>query len=108
MATAHASQLLPAVIGPHAPARQAGGRSRDCLHLVLEPVPGSSTLAAAAAAALNALPGAARPALRLVNPDLAADLRRIRAERFHDVYAQLSLRRRRAQIAARRALGGGE
>ena len=37
--------------------------------------------------------------------DLVADLRRARAVRFADRYEWLALRRRRAQIAARRALG---
>jgi hypothetical protein len=36
--------------------------------------------------------------------DLIADLRRARAVRFGDPYEWLALRRRRAQIAARRAL----
>lgn len=43
-----------------------------------------------------------RPTLR--SEDLVADLRRARAARFADRYEWLALRRRRAQIAARRAL----
>ena len=45
-----------------------------------------------------------RPTLR--SADLVADLRRARAARFADRYEWLALRRRRAQIAARRALEG--
>lgn len=37
--------------------------------------------------------------------DLVADLRRARAERLADRYEWLALRRRRAQIAARHAVG---
>jgi hypothetical protein len=57
----------------------------------------------------------ATPAVRYVfrvehedlrNPDLLAELRRARAARFADRYEWLALRRRRAQIAARRALEG--
>lgn len=44
-----------------------------------------------------------RGALR--NADLVAGLRRARAARFADRYEWLALRRRRAQIAARHALG---
>jgi hypothetical protein len=118
MTTAHAIQPTdrrPIDVVPAA----APARSRDCLHLVLEPVSGGERMARAATAALGALPGTRpeaadrtglpgpashRVPLMLRNPDLVADLRRIRAERFHDVYAQLTLRRRRAQIAARRML----
>jgi len=51
-------------------------------------------------------PGAAAAASRalLRSPDLVSDLRRARAVRFADRYEWLSLRRRRAQIAARHAL----
>jgi hypothetical protein len=45
------------------------------------------------------------PRAALRHPDLVADLRRARAARFSDGYEALSLRRRRAQIAARHALG---
>ncbi len=41
----------------------------------------------------------------LRRPELVADLRRARAERFASRYEWLALRRRRAQIAARHALG---
>ena len=49
---------------------------------------------------------AARHASPLRNPDLLADMRQARATRFADRYEWLALRRRRAQIAARHALGG--
>ena len=42
----------------------------------------------------------------LRRPELLADLRRARAERFTDRYEWLALRRRRAQIAARHELEG--
>ncbi len=45
------------------------------------------------------------PLVTLRRLDLIADLRRARAERFTDRYEWLALRRRRAQIAARCALG---
>jgi hypothetical protein len=45
------------------------------------------------------------PTVHLRTPDLLADLRQARAARFADRYAWLALRRRRAQIAARHALG---
>jgi hypothetical protein len=45
------------------------------------------------------------PRSLLRHPDLVADLRTARATRFSDRYEWLSLRRRRAQIAARHALG---
>ena len=45
------------------------------------------------------------PAAALRNADLVADLRRARAAHFSDRYEALALRRRRAQIAARHALG---
>jgi hypothetical protein len=71
---------------------------------------------------------AARPALRLAtpltvtgaraaagscllplrSPNLVSALRQARAERFSDRYEWLSLRRRRAQIAARHALAACE
>jgi hypothetical protein len=44
------------------------------------------------------------PAVTLRRPELLADLRHARAERFSDRYEWLALRRRRAQIAARHAL----
>jgi hypothetical protein len=47
------------------------------------------------------------PLVVLRRADLVADLRRARAERFADRYEWLSLRRRRAQIAARHAVGEG-
>jgi hypothetical protein len=51
-----------------------------------------------------ASPGLAGLAATLRDPNLVADLRQARAARFSDRYARLSLRRRRAQIAARHAL----
>ncbi len=58
----------------------------------------------AQAAPVAGVPDAPRPAPALCNADLVADLRRARAARFADRYEWLALRRRRAQIAARRAL----
>ena len=46
------------------------------------------------------------PVVVLHDPDLLADLRRARAERFANPYEWLALRRRRAQIAARHAIEG--
>jgi hypothetical protein len=51
------------------------------------------------------LPPAARVSATLRNPHLVADLRQARAIRFASRYEWLALRRRRAQIAARHALG---
>ncbi len=48
----------------------------------------------------------AAPVVVLRDPDLVADLRRARAERFANPYEWLALRRRRAQIAARHELEG--
>jgi hypothetical protein len=44
--------------------------------------------------------------ITLRRPELLADLRRARAERFTNRYEWLALRRRRAQIAARHELEG--
>ena len=72
-------------------------------------------LAALASFALRLAPPAVAPvrageatADRLVvlrRPGLVTDLRRVRAARFADRYEWLALRRRRAQIAARHAMG---
>ena len=113
---ATASTVAFASTSPEPCEPPATPRSRDCLHLVLEPVHGGEQLAATATAALGALAtlaagevvGAGTPCrgprgpIQFTNPNLVADLRRARAERFHSLYEQLSLRRRRAQIAARR------
>jgi hypothetical protein len=56
--------------------------------------------------ALAASARRAAPVVVLRDPDLVADLRRARATRLADRYEWLALRRRRAQIAARRAIEG--
>jgi hypothetical protein len=50
--------------------------------------------------------GSSLPLVVLRDPDLLADLRHARAARFASRYEWLSLRRRRAQIAARHELEG--
>jgi hypothetical protein len=74
---------------------------RPLLAAVAAPAPRLAVPLPAVAVALDAR-APRPPALR--SADLVAELRRARAARFTDRYEWLALRRRRAQIAARRAL----
>jgi hypothetical protein len=67
--------------------------------------PGGLRLAAGGPAADQAESARPRPLVTLHNPDLVAELRQARAARFANRYEWLALRRRRAQIAARHAVG---
>jgi hypothetical protein len=91
----------------HVTARRLAAPASEWADNPLLPAGGGAELRLASPAvhAVSSPQCAARVAVTLRNSDLVADLRQARAARFASRYEWLALRRRRAQIAARHALG---